>query len=857
MNLTAHRILKRAALQGTALVAIATAFPAYAQEADKDGANNDDIVVTARKRDEDVQTVPIAITAYTADQLAARGISNFNDLGNSTPGIAITSIAGGTVQQIFVRGLAPANTANDLNTEANVGVFIDGIYQTSRNTLDIISVLDVGQIEVAKGPQSALFGRSTFAGALSIATKKPGRDFGADVSATAGVDKDYRIKGSITAPLGDSLRARLSAGYLTYDGWGQNLAAPDDNLGGTKKWAVSGSVVWEPSTDFTATLSGFVTDSKTEMSPVSQPAIATFNCGTTSTSAVTLNLRQLYCGSLVAQKISDISPGVPDTHTKTRQGSLELEYKLEGVRIVSLTGVTGAENDTFNDYDGSSAGVLFGVCSAAVCSPAGAYSRLVRANVHSISKERVRTFSQELRLQSDNASPFQWILGANYFDQQIPLSAGGLGTDRAGLAANERFVQVVQVGVVPTTGVGAYDFTANPFIIDNANAGQLSSSYSKASTKTFSVFGSLGYTLGAFRATAEGRYNTDRKRAQVFSVSNPLSVPGINQPIAGTTVPADGIFPVVGPVFEQTFKSFAPRFTLDYKASDNLFVYASASKGVRAGGFNTANAVSATGILATEVPYDEEENWTYELGFKSDWFDKMLMFNASYFHVDWKNAQVSSFTENPTAVNPSRIIRNIGAIKTDGFEAQAELNPTKNFNFGGSIVYSDVAFGPGVYDGGTVTQCVIGAGTTAVAAPGCPAVTVLTLPSGVVRAVPSLEGLRPARSVKWQWNVHTAVGMDLANGWEAKARVDVSYTGPAYTNIINTISYGDRTLTNARLTFSNDKYGVSLWATNLFDKTYVQNSINQPRAGVPFAFNVPEVYLGEGRRLGVTLTAKY
>ena len=306
-------------------------------------------------------------------------------------------------------------------------------------------------------------------------------------------------------------------------------------------------------------------------------------------------------------------------------------------------------------------------------------------------------------------------------------------------------------------------------------------------------------------------------------------------------MPADGIFPVVGPVFEQTFKSFAPRFTLDYKASDNLFVYASASKGVRAGGFNTANAVSATGILATEVPYDEEENWTYELGFKSDWFDKMLMFNASYFHVDWKNAQVSSFTENPTAVNPSRIIRNIGAIKTDGFEAQAELNPTKNFNFGGSIVYSDVAFGPGVYDGGTVTQCVIGAGTTAVAAPGCPAVTVLTLPSGVVRAVPSLEGLRPARSVKWQWNVHTAVGMDLANGWEAKARVDVSHTGPAYTNIINTISYGDRTLTNARLTFSNDKYGVSLWATNLFDKTYVQNSINQPRAGVPFAFNVPEV----------------
>jgi iron complex outermembrane receptor protein len=288
-----------------------------------------------------------------------------------------------------------------------------------------------------------------------------------------------------------------------------------------------------------------------------------------------------------------------------------------------------------------------------------------------------------------------------------------------------------------------------------------------------------------------------------------------------------------------------------------VFVYASASKGVRAGGFNTANAVSATGILASEVPYDEEENWTYELGFRTEWFDKLLMLNVSYFHVDWKNAQVSSFTDNPTAVNPVRIIRNIGAIKTDGFEAQAEIRPSDMFSFGGSVVYSDVAFGAGVYDGGTVTQCVVGVGTTATAAAGCPPVTVVTTPSGAVRAVPSLEGLRPARSVKWQWNLHATAGVKLTDDWEAKARVDVSHTGPAFTNIINTISYGKRTLTNARLTFSNDQFGVSLWATNLFDETYVQNSINQPRAGLPFAFVVPEIYLGEGRRMGVTLTAKY
>jgi iron complex outermembrane receptor protein len=152
---------------------------------------------------------------------------------------------------------------------------------------------------------------------------------------------------------------------------------------------------------------------------------------------------------------------------------------------------------------------------------------------------------------------------------------------------------------------------------------------------------------------------------------------------------------------------------------------------------------------------------------------------------------------------------------------------------------------------------VIGVGPAAIAAPGCPPVIVVTTPSGAVRAVPSLTGLRPARSVKWQWNLHATAGFDLSDEWKVNARVDVSYTGPAFTNIINTISYGKRTLTNARLNFANDQIGVSLWATNLFDKTYVQNSINQPRAGLPFAFIVPEVYLGEGRRMGVTATFKY
>ncbi|TSB01670.1 TonB-dependent receptor [Sphingorhabdus contaminans] len=850
-------------LAGAALVSVLLASPVFAQdnEAVAEEGEGEILVVGVRKRDEEIQTVPISITAYSAEGLAERNISNFADLGNATPGLNVTSIAGGTTQQIFVRGLAPANTTTDLNVEANVGTFIDGIYQTSRNTLDMISVLDVGQIEIAKGPQSALFGRSTFAGALSIATRRPARDFEGNISATVGVDEDYRIRGSVSVPLGDKAAIRISGGYLTYDGWGKNAADTSDNLGGTEKYAISGSLQLKPSDNFTATLSGFLTHSETEMTPVTQVPITAFNCGTTN---ATLGLRQQVCGGLTASKVSNLSTDIPDTLAKARQVSMELDWELDGVRIVSTTGLTRASNRAYNDYDGTSAGVTMGVCGLGAGCLAFApffgapvpYTRLTSVNLYSTGLEKVKTFSQEIRLQSANDSPFQWILGGNYFEQKIPVAAGGIGADSRGLAANERLVQVNPL-TFPATGVGGYDFTANGFLTTNPSSGQLFSSWSKASTKTMSIFASLGYEFGNLRVNAEGRYNIDRKRAQVFSVSNPTVAPNVNQLIVGTTVPAAGLFPVTGPLIAKTFESFAPRVTLDFKAADDVLLYASASKGVRSGGFNTANAVSTTGILASEVAYDEEANWTYEAGIKSQWMDKKLLVNLSAFYVDWTNAQVSSFTENPTAVNPVRIIRNIGGIKTKGFEALVEVKPIEMLGIGGSVTFSDVEFGAGTYDGGTVTQCVIGTGAAATAAPGCPPVIVVTTPSGAVRAVPSIEGLRPARSVELQWNLHATLDAPISDEWNASARVDVNHTGPSFNNIINTITFGNRTLTNVRLGFSNDRFSIALWGNNIFNKVYAANAINQPRAGLPVSFVVPEVYLGELRRFGVTASAKF
>lgn len=818
-------------------------------------AASEDIVITARKREEDIQRVPIAVTALTAADLTERNISNFNDLANNTPGIAITSMAGGTAQNIYIRGLAPANTANDLNVEANVGVFIDGIYQTSRNTLDMISVLDISQIEIAKGPQSALFGRSTFAGAVSITTAQPSDTLAISGAATVGNDKDFRLRAAISAPITDTLSVRLAGGWLTYDGFGKNAADPGDNLNGTEKWAVTGAVLWEPTDELTLKLAGFISHSKSEMSAVTLTPLSDYNCGTTN---VATGIGTLYCGSLPVNRTSDVTPNMPETTAENKQVSLDLTWSRDGIAFTSVTGFTASDNSTFNDYDGTSKGVLFGVCSLGVaCLPAGPYNRLTNVNLQSISLEMVRTFSQEFRLQSDGNSPFSWIVGGSYFNSRIPLAAGGIGVDRTGLGVNDRLVQVSQVTTPPATGVGAYEFTGNPFLTNDWLTRGLSSSYSSSFTRTFSIFGAVGYDFGSVRVNAEGRYNSDQKQAQVFSVLNPMSQPGINQYIKPGEVPDAGVFPVVGPKFRDTFTHFAPRFTVDWQAADNVFLYASAAKGVRSGGFNTANPVGPTGILASEVAYDEESNWTYELGFKSNLLDNRWMINASVFHVDWSNAQVSGFTQNPTTVNPVRIVRNAGDIKANGVELQTEFQVADFLSIGGSLVYSDPKFQEGAYEGSQIVQCVIGSGAAATSAPGCPPLILITNANGATIAVPSLEGLRPQRAVKLQWNLHAALEIPINQEWKADARVDVSHTGDSYTNLINTSSMGERTLTNLRIGFSNDRFGIAAWVNNLFDETYVSNSINQPRAGMPFAFSIGENYLGETRRFGLTATFKY
>ncbi len=845
-------------LSGTALLAIAIAMPAVAQTSTSvAGASNDSntIVVTARKRSEDIQTVPISIVSLSAAELTKRSINSLADLSNSTPGLAINSIAGGALLTIYIRGQAPANTNSDLNTEANVGVFIDGIYQTSRNTVDIISVLDVAQLDVAKGPQSALYGRSTFAGALGIFTAAPSRQLGGRVEGTVGTNADYRMRGSVSGPIVDGkLFGRLSAGYLTFGGTAQNLTTPNNNVGGYKKYAISGSLELDLG-QFNARLNGFATHSESEVSGIRLPLLSEYNCGTTDAAT---GARTLLCGPLVSDKINDVSADMPDTTFSTQQVSLDLKYKFDPFTLVSVTGLTQSKNRTYNDYDGSGRGISLGVCQintvsvpAVPCAGFGLqpYTRVININAHTSGREQVRTFSQEVRIQSPDNSKFQWMLGGFYFNSRIPTSFNpGVNVyplNGATIGANERLIQVLAnnpPGFGPADGTNSNNqFLAGPNIFR-------ASGDTIGSTITQSIFGSLGYDFGQVRVSAEGRYNIDKKTSQLNAAAGgvPVIIDGPNTNLS---------FPNIGVVQRATFKSFTPRFSIDYRPTDNVFLYATAAKGVRSGGFNNQSVAAA--VLPSEIAYKEEENWTYEVGLKSKLLDNRLLLNLAVYKVDWKNMQIAVFSENSAATGlPVAIITNASSYKIEGIEGTIEARPNDIFGFGGSFNFTNPRFGAGSYDTARRANCITGTGVTAVALAPC-SVTTITAANGTVIAVPNLEGKRTARSVKASWNLHATATVPVGNDWEATGRVDVNYTGDAFIDNINSTFIPSRTLTNLRLSVSNDKYSIAIFANNLFDKVYAQNAIVQPRIGIPFFIRVPEAIQGERRRIGLTAAAKF
>ena len=203
----------------------------------------EEIVVTARKREEGLQEVPVSISAFTNDDLRERGIRDLRDLANFTPNLTFESGPSARRNVPTIRGLGAPDLANENN---NVGVFIDGVYVSARESINL-AMLDIDRVEVVRGPQSALYGRSTFAGAINYVTRKPSDELYTEVEVTAAQNDELRILGILSGPLvSDKLSGRIAAGYETDDGTYKN-GSLSGGLGGFENTHLMGTLRFTPS----------------------------------------------------------------------------------------------------------------------------------------------------------------------------------------------------------------------------------------------------------------------------------------------------------------------------------------------------------------------------------------------------------------------------------------------------------------------------------------------------------------------------------------------------------------------------------------------------------------------------------
>jgi len=772
-----------------------------------------EIVVTTRKRSENLQDVPISIEAFTAEDLRRQSIVNMSDVALSTPGLSIEQQGGGGFVTPVIRGMAQNVIGTDLSYDNNVGIFVNGIYQSGRNSVDT-ELVGIDRIEVVRGPQSALYGRSTFAGAINYVYADPTDEFSGSASATAGSDEDYGATIDLGGPLvGDTLKGRISMGYRDFDGTFANLSG-GENLQGYESFAGAGALVFTPTDEFTATLNALYSDCTNEQDA---QFLVPLNCGVGP--IFSGGGPTYYCGELKAAGDVDLSPD-GETDAEVEQYSLKLEYDASAFSITSITAITETDYKTVLDRDyGSLAlgtGLTLDVCSGFGCFPPPTVIDThtgIQSFAHSGSE--TDDFSQEIRITSNASEGLTWMAGAFYYESDTSTSTNAsLGNSQ--LAPGESY-----------TG-----FFAPPFLVDDPVTQSNPFNAFEADTTAWAVFAQVGWDFSdEVNFRAEGRYTDEDKETH----------------ITYNFAPTDQ-------TYKRSFSYFTPRFTLSYTPEDDMLIYASAAKGVRTGGINGGvTGCSPFGDGFGEPPspaclagqaeerfFDTEENWTYELGSKYTLLDNRLQLNTAIYYTDWEDMQLPALNADNFGTH---VVNVDGGADIWGLEIDGTYLLSDMATLTAGYAYADPEFKSGTYDGSVISSCGVDGSLC----------TIGTDSEGRIAA--DVSGQTLGRVAEHQASIGLLLqGAFGGGGMDWYLQTNVNYQSENYARSINATEYGERTLVDLRAAIYNEQYEIALWAKNAFDDEYVVSQALQP--GFDGNRRI-DAYQGNGRRFGITATYNF
>ena len=651
-----------------ATLAMAVSVPALSQ-----GLTLEEIIVTATKRAEGLQEVPIAISVMSGQEMSAKGLTKMEDLSMYMPNVHVAEASAGT--QLFIRGIG---SGVNYGFEQSVGTFVDGVY-FGRGRSARGKFLDIERVEVLKGPQSTLFGKNTVAGALNITTAQPTEEFEGYISAGYTTELEaMTITSVISGPLSDSVRGRLAVRAYDDKGYVRNLAA--DGVDGPQNESVyvRGTLAIDVNEDWTATIKaehGYV-DILGRQELISDINLATGpSAGLYGSPLGSTNFEAGFGYTTYEQNVRDF-PLFDDTESNIFQVTLDGVAADHGIK--AIIGYTDYEFTNSLDSD---------------------YSPLKLLNRGR--NEQHEQISAELIISSPSDDKFEYLAGAFYQTEELsndrythvdlsavaPLQNGVFNLLNAAnpLLGGASFAQAVLGGnLSAATQSGILDATARSYFNQDADS--------------WSAFAEGTYNLtDTFRVTAGLRYSEDNK-----DVSKGGTVSYIDPTAASSTL----VVPQLAAVYEKALKlakihaytrdrkedHVTGHVNLQWDMTNDAMVYLELGNGYKAGGFDEDNGMgreveTVNGVTDDLADFEDESVETIELGAKINLADGRGRLNIAAFMSNYEDVQVSTFDGNAGFV-----VGNAAESEVQGIEADILFRLTEELTLNGAFAYLDATY---------------------------------------------------------------------------------------------------------------------------------------------------------------------
>ena len=781
--------------------------PAVAQSGQNAAVLLDEIIVTATRRAQSVQDIPVAVSAFSADQIQAAGIRDVRELQQIAPSLVAYNSQSETAGAVIrIRGIG--TTGDNAGLESSVGIFIDGVYR-NRSAVGLTELGSIERIEVLRGPQGTLFGRNTSAGLISVITQGPGDEFEGYGEFEYGNFNHLRIGAGVSAPLSDRAGVRLDAVYTERDGLIDD-ALSDREFNTRERYLIRGQARFEPTDDISIRLIADYTDRDEDCC-----AAVTIVRGPTA--GIVNALGGTVLDDPFARETTVDSDHSFNQDVEEYGVSAEINWDLEESTITSITAYRDWEVVRGTDVDYTDIDILFRDDDGF--------------------QQSFETFTQEIRWQGQY-DRLDYLFGLFYADETLDL------TDA--IKAGSEYEEWINGLVSGNPFSGFYSqFTGLPpgsVFLDGQGA-QRDNFITDSKSIALFTHNTLALT-DDIDLTGGLRWTREKKDLSASLLADnpacgPAFIAGVNGAAAAGLIPAAQVPTILGlpclPFFNplvdgdyegsRTEKEFSGTVKLSYQINDDALVYGSFSRGYKAGGFNLDRAGFNNPLLgfvpsASDLEFEPEFVDSYEVGGKFSIMDGRGTVNVAGFIMDISDFQLNTFT------GTGFIVSNLESADSIGMEVESQIQATEGLTLRFGATYAKTRYGDDI--------------------------------SNTV-----LAGRNLTNAPEWTFTAGFNYERDLG-GVLGYINMDMRSQDE-----VNTGSDLDREKIQKPFTLVNGSVGIAdvdrlwaveLWGRNIFDEDYIQVGFDAPLQGTgtgPGSTASFNAFLGEPRTFGVRLRGEF